>query len=107
MPARLLRVWRGGAARSGRASVDSTWRKRAAFGRHHGKLLEGVAATDDGFLRWMLEKDFHADTLCIVRDALNGKSLQTSAGGVFRGGRAVSKQLLGARTIRGIKHETR
>ena len=41
-----------------------------AFGKHRGRQLEEVAATDPGYLRWMLEADFPADVRRLLEDAL-------------------------------------
>ena len=43
------------------------------FGKNSGKSLQDVVATDPGFLRWVLTKDFMVDFKRIVEDALNGK----------------------------------
>ena len=50
-------VWR-----SGQACVG--------FGKHQGVPL---AVVDDGFLRWMLDKDFPIDAKAIAQEALRGK----------------------------------
>lgn len=55
-------VWIGGVACVG-------------FGKHAGRPLESVCAEPDGrdWCRWLLSKDFPADTKAIVYAALNGK----------------------------------
>lgn len=52
------------------------WRDGVAcinFGKFQGVPLQHVARTDNGFLRWMLAKDFPEDTKTIVRNALAGR----------------------------------
>jgi DNA polymerase-3 subunit epsilon len=44
-----------------------------AFGRNSGRTLKDLASNDPGFFRWVLGKDFEADTKAIVTDALRGK----------------------------------
>ena len=53
-------VWRDGVA-------------TVAFGAQAGTSLADLAATDRGFLEWVLRKDFPDDVKAIVRDALAGR----------------------------------
>ena len=58
------------------AGASFVWRHRKAvfaFGKHRGTSLEDLARNDSSYLNWMLNQDFHSDTLRIVRDALKGK----------------------------------
>jgi DNA polymerase III subunit epsilon len=52
------------------------WRDGVAcinFGKFQGVPLQHVARTDNGFLRWVLAKDFPEDTKAIVKNALAGR----------------------------------
>ena len=52
------------------------WREGAAivtFGAHAGRSLADLAATDRGFLEWVLRKHFSDEVKAIVRDALEGR----------------------------------
>jgi DNA polymerase-3 subunit epsilon len=42
---------------------------RFAFGKHRGRPLDAVAATEPDYLRWMLGQTFLEDTQAVVRDA--------------------------------------
>ena len=53
-------VWRNGVA-------------TIAFGAQAGTSLADLAATDRGFLQWVLRKDFSDEVKAIVRDALAGR----------------------------------
>jgi DNA polymerase-3 subunit epsilon len=53
-------VWRNGVA-------------TIAFGAQAGTSLAALAATDRGFLEWVLRKDFSDEVKAIVRDALAGR----------------------------------
>ncbi len=53
-------VWRNGVA-------------TVAFGAQAGTSLADLAATDRGFLEWVLRKDFSDEVKAIVRDALAGR----------------------------------
>jgi DNA polymerase-3 subunit epsilon len=53
-------VWRDGEA-------------RISFGKQAGRTLRELAASDPGFLRWMLTRDFGPDVLSIVSAALEGR----------------------------------
>jgi DNA polymerase-3 subunit epsilon len=44
-----------------------------AFGAQAGRSLADLAASDRGFLEWMLRRDFSAEVRTIVRDALAGR----------------------------------
>ncbi len=45
------------------------------FSEYEGRTLESMTKdpASEGFLRWMLKKDFSADTKAIVREALSGR----------------------------------
>jgi len=43
------------------------------FGKHRGRPLESVAVETPDYLRWMLGKDFGADVVTILREALAGR----------------------------------
>ena len=43
------------------------------FGAQAGRTLQALAATDRGFLEWIVRKDFSDEVKAIVRDALAGK----------------------------------
>lgn len=51
------------------------WRHREVcigFGKHQGISLKAMVASNIGYLKWMLDKDFHDDTKEIIRRAIEG-----------------------------------
>ncbi len=43
------------------------------FGQKMGTRLHDLLKSDQGYLQWMLKRDFPDDTKCIIREALNGR----------------------------------
>ena len=43
------------------------------FGKHSGKSVAEVTATDPRYLRWMLQQDFDADTVFTIKHHLGIK----------------------------------
>jgi DNA polymerase-3 subunit epsilon len=50
-----------------------------AFGQKNGMTLRQMAATEPGYLKWMLNKDFSPEVKKIARNALDGKFPQRPA----------------------------
>ncbi len=58
---------------SGRFKWDGSGESVVGFGKNQGLTLREVAATNPGFLSWMIKSDFADDAKKIAKDALVGK----------------------------------
>lgn len=58
---------------SGRFKWDENGEAVVAFGKNQGLKLREIAATNPGFLSWMIKSDFAEDAKKIAKDALVGK----------------------------------